>query len=186
MDHREAELKVGRDASMDDIRELHLPEPLLVVGNLTDDVLMDTESVLEGPAEHDMIVDRSPEPDTPTIYHSLRYDNAFTYPDLFQQGDEQQRLDRRPQLFRSVVAIEPYLRSAVEFVNQFYLLLPCCGNHYPRGIEHSFACRQEQIAGLANWHFPQYQMYASCIDQPSESGGVDNYLGKISTRMEGF
>ena len=99
-------------ASMDDILELPQPDPLLV-GNVTDDVLMDTESVLDGPVEHDMRMDRSPEPDTPTIYHSLRYENAFTYPNWFQQENDQQRPDSRTQIFRTVVAVEPYLRSVV-------------------------------------------------------------------------
>ena len=115
MDRRKAELKERKDAFMDNISEEHQSDPLLL-DDFTDDALMDTESVSDGPVEQDMRVDGYPEPDTSSIYQSFRYENAFTYPDWLQQEDERQRPDRRPQIFRPVVAVDPYLRSAVEFV----------------------------------------------------------------------
>ncbi|GAU93391.1 hypothetical protein RvY_05341 [Ramazzottius varieornatus] len=120
---------------------------------------MNKGAVSNGLVECEAESNGCPASDESGIYRSLCYENAFSYPEWLQQEDDWQRSGRRPQLFRPVVAIEPFLHAAAE---------------------------QEQIASLANWHFQQYQMYANCMDQPLDRGGLNNHLDMVATRMEGF
>lgn len=112
MEHQQAEegeenyMLVDHDGNILDV-DMH---------QFADSAQMNKGAVSKGLVECEAESDGYPASDESAIYRSLCYENAFSYPEWLQQEDDWQRSGRRAQLFRPVVAVEPFLHAAAEFV----------------------------------------------------------------------